>query len=123
ATSQTQIVACSELTQSELSIKPDQHVFRGETVTLRCDIDGEGVTSWQYSWYKDGSFYTYSELQEHTFSPVTESDAGKYSCYGAKRGGSCSSYMSDEVTLTVSGEFEHLFIHTHTHLTCFFNVL
>uniref|UniRef100_A0A8C2AUP0 Ig-like domain-containing protein n=1 Tax=Cyprinus carpio TaxID=7962 RepID=A0A8C2AUP0_CYPCA len=88
--------------QEILSIKPDLHVFRGETVTLRCDIDGEGVTSWQYSWYKDGSFYTYSELQEHTFSPVTESDAGKYFCYGAESGGSRSSNMSDEVTLTVS---------------------
>uniref|UniRef100_A0A8C2L0X8 Ig-like domain-containing protein n=1 Tax=Cyprinus carpio TaxID=7962 RepID=A0A8C2L0X8_CYPCA len=77
-------------------------LYLGETVTLRCDIDGEGVTSWQYSWYKDGSFYTYSKLKEHTFSPVTESDAGKYSCYGAERGGSCSSNISDEVTLTVS---------------------
>ncbi|XP_016295637.1 Fc receptor-like protein 2 [Sinocyclocheilus anshuiensis] len=74
----------------------------GETVTLRCDIDGEGVTGWQYSWYKDGSNSVFSELQEHTFSPVTESDAGKYFCYGAERGGSRTSNISDAVTLTVS---------------------
>uniref|UniRef100_A0A8C1ITX1 Ig-like domain-containing protein n=1 Tax=Cyprinus carpio TaxID=7962 RepID=A0A8C1ITX1_CYPCA len=86
----------------KVSIKPDQHVFRGERVTLRCDIDGEGVTSWKYSWYKDGSNSVFSELQEHTFSSVTESDAGKYSCYGAERGGSRTSHISDEVTLTVS---------------------
>ncbi|XP_052409034.1 basement membrane-specific heparan sulfate proteoglycan core protein [Carassius gibelio] len=86
----------------KVSIKPAQHVFRGEIVTLRCDIDGEGVTSWQYSWYKDDSNSVFSELQEHTFSPVTESDAGKYSCYGAERGGSRTSNISDEVTLTVS---------------------
>uniref|UniRef100_A0A8C2HTH4 Ig-like domain-containing protein n=1 Tax=Cyprinus carpio TaxID=7962 RepID=A0A8C2HTH4_CYPCA len=86
----------------KVSIKPDQHVFRGDTVTLRCDIDGEGVTSWKYSWYKDGSESVFSELQEHTFSSVTESDAGKYSCYGAERGGSRTSNISDEVTLTVS---------------------
>uniref|UniRef100_A0A8C2EPR4 Ig-like domain-containing protein n=1 Tax=Cyprinus carpio TaxID=7962 RepID=A0A8C2EPR4_CYPCA len=98
------ILVKTKTKQKTPCIKPAQHVFRGETVTLRCDIDGEGVTSWQYSWYKDGSFYTYSELQEHTFIPVTESDAGKYSCYGAERGGSRSSYMSDEVTLTVSGD-------------------
>ncbi|XP_042573849.1 B-cell receptor CD22-like [Cyprinus carpio] len=110
-----------EKPKPKVSIKPAQHVFRGETVTLRCDIDGEGVTSWQYSWYKDGSGSVFSELQEHTFSSVTESDAGKYSCYGAERGGSRSSNISDAVTLTVSGEFEHLFIYTH--LTCFFNVL
>uniref|UniRef100_A0A671MVT9 Ig-like domain-containing protein n=1 Tax=Sinocyclocheilus anshuiensis TaxID=1608454 RepID=A0A671MVT9_9TELE len=86
----------------KVSIKPDQHVFRGETVTLRCDINGEAVTSWQYSWYKDGSVSVFSELQEHIFSPVTESVAGKYSCYGEERGGSRTSNISDAVTLTVS---------------------
>uniref|UniRef100_A0A673NLX1 Ig-like domain-containing protein n=1 Tax=Sinocyclocheilus rhinocerous TaxID=307959 RepID=A0A673NLX1_9TELE len=91
---------CTERPKAKVSIKPDQHVFRGETVTLRCDIDGEAVTSWQYSWYKDGSVSVFSELQEHTFSPVTESDAGKYSCYGEKRGGSRASNISDAVTLT-----------------------
>uniref|UniRef100_A0A8C2AK85 Ig-like domain-containing protein n=1 Tax=Cyprinus carpio TaxID=7962 RepID=A0A8C2AK85_CYPCA len=85
-----------------VSIKPAQHVFRGETVTLRCDVYIEGVTSWQYGWYKDSSRSVISELQELTFSSVTESDAGKYSCYGAEREGSRISYISDEVTLTVS---------------------
>ncbi len=93
-----------------MSIIPDQYVFRGDTVTLRCDIDGEGVTSWQYSWYKDDSVNVFGEVQEHTFSPVTESDAGKYSCNGAERGGSRKSDISDAVTLTVSGEFDHLSI-------------
>ncbi|XP_016408444.1 Fc receptor-like protein 5 [Sinocyclocheilus rhinocerous] len=91
-----------ERPKAKVSIKPAQHVFRGDTVTLRCDIDGEGVTSWQYSWYKDDSSYSTSELQEHTFRSVTESDAGKYFCYGAERGGSRSSQDSDAVTLTVS---------------------
>uniref|UniRef100_A0A8C1XH15 Ig-like domain-containing protein n=1 Tax=Cyprinus carpio TaxID=7962 RepID=A0A8C1XH15_CYPCA len=84
--------------------------YRCETVTLRCDIDGEGVTGWQYSWYKDGSGSVFSGLQEHTFSPVTESDAGKYFCYGAERGGSRSSNISDAVTLKVSGEFDHILL-------------
>uniref|UniRef100_A0A671MT58 Ig-like domain-containing protein n=1 Tax=Sinocyclocheilus anshuiensis TaxID=1608454 RepID=A0A671MT58_9TELE len=88
--------------KSKVSIKPDQHVFRGDTVTLRCDIDGERVTSWQYSWYKDGSVSVFSELQEHTFSPVTESDAGKYFCYGREIEGSRRSQHSDAFTLTVS---------------------
>ncbi|XP_059416592.1 high affinity immunoglobulin gamma Fc receptor I-like isoform X2 [Carassius carassius] len=90
--------------KAKVRIKPDQHVFRGETVTLRCDIDGERVSSWKYSWYKDGSVSVFSELQEHTFNSVTESDAGKFSCYGAKRGGSRTSHISDEVTLTVSNK-------------------
>uniref|UniRef100_A0A672JZH9 Si:ch211-8c17.2 n=1 Tax=Sinocyclocheilus grahami TaxID=75366 RepID=A0A672JZH9_SINGR len=92
-----------ERPKAKVSIKPDQHVFGGDTVTLRCDIDGEGVTSWQYSWYKDSSNSVFSELQEHAFSPFTESDAGKYFCYGAERGGSRTSNISDAVTLTVSG--------------------
>ncbi|KAI2655895.1 Fc receptor-like protein 5 [Labeo rohita] len=88
--------------KSKVTIKPAQHVFRGDTVTLRCDTYGEGVTSWSYSWYKEGSTSVFSEVQEHTFSSVTESDAGKYSCYGSETEGSRWSQMSDAVTLTVS---------------------
>ncbi|KAL0149878.1 hypothetical protein M9458_054809, partial [Cirrhinus mrigala] len=61
--------------KAKVTIKPAQHVFRGETVTLRCDIYDEGVTRWRYSWYKEGSVNVFSELQKHTFSPVTEFDA------------------------------------------------
>ncbi|XP_067238717.1 B-cell receptor CD22-like [Chanodichthys erythropterus] len=91
-----------ETPKPKVSIKPDHPVFRGDTVTLRCDIDAEGVTSWRYSWYKGGSTRVFSELQELTFSSVSESDAGKYSCDGEERGGSRRSHRSDEVTLTVS---------------------
>uniref|UniRef100_A0A673KPD8 Ig-like domain-containing protein n=1 Tax=Sinocyclocheilus rhinocerous TaxID=307959 RepID=A0A673KPD8_9TELE len=97
-----------------LTIKPAQHVFRREKVTLRCDIYGEGVTSWRYIWYKEGSTSVFRELQEHTFWSVTESDAGKYSCEGSETEGSRWSQMSDKVTLTVSGECDHLFINTQT---------
>ncbi len=95
-----------------MTIKPAQPVFRGENVTLRCDIYDEGVTILRYCWYKEGLNSIFSEIQEHTFSSVTESDAGKYYCYGLK--GSRWSNCSDTVTLTVSGEFNHLFIHKHT---------
>ncbi|KAI2646126.1 Immunoglobulin superfamily member 1 [Labeo rohita] len=88
--------------KAKVTIKPDQHVFRGETVTLRCDIYGEGVTSRSYSWYKEGLTSVFSYRQEHTFSSVTESDAGKYSCKGSETEGSRWSQMSDAVTLTVS---------------------
>ncbi|XP_077098157.1 Fc receptor-like protein 5 [Siphateles boraxobius] len=91
-----------EIPKPRVTIKPDHHVFRGETVTLRCDIDGEGVTSWRYNWHKDGSTSVFSERQEHTFSSATESDAGKYFCNGTETEGSRSSQHSDEVTLTVS---------------------
>ncbi|XP_026092145.1 Fc receptor-like protein 5 isoform X6 [Carassius auratus] len=100
--SNTQLLWVTENPKATVSIKPAQHVFRGETVTLRCDVYSEGVTSWQYVWYKEGSGRVFSDLQQHTFSPVTESDAGKYFCYGAERGGSRTSHRSDKVTLTVS---------------------
>ncbi len=105
---------CTESPKHTVAIKPAQHVFRGETVTLRCDIYDEGVTSWKYYWYKEGSVTVFSKLQEHTFSSVTESDAGTYCCYGSDTEGSRWSYTRDAVTLTVSGEFIHLFIHKHT---------
>ncbi|XDV12516.1 hypothetical protein PO909_001167, partial [Leuciscus waleckii] len=91
-----------ERPKPKVTIKPDHHVFRGETVTLRCDIYDGGVTSWRYNWYKDSSTSVFSERQEHTFSSVTESDAGKYSCYGTETEGSRWSQHSVEVTLTVS---------------------
>ncbi len=105
---------CAERPKPTVSIKPAQHVFRGETVTLRCDIYDEGVTSWRYRWYKEGSVTVFSELQEHTFSSVIESDAGKYCCDGSETEGSRCSHISDTVTLTVSGEFHYLFIHKQT---------
>uniref|UniRef100_A0A672MJJ7 Ig-like domain-containing protein n=1 Tax=Sinocyclocheilus grahami TaxID=75366 RepID=A0A672MJJ7_SINGR len=97
------IVTIYERPKPTVTIKPAQHIFRGEKVTLRCDIYGEGVTSWCYIWYKEGSARVFSELQEHTFRSVTESDAGKYSCEGSDTEGSRWSQMSDKVTLTVSG--------------------
>ncbi|XP_077069722.1 Fc receptor-like protein 5 [Siphateles boraxobius] len=91
----------TEEIKPRVTIKPDSPVFRGETVTLRCDIC-DGVTSWRYNWYKDSSTSVFSEGQEHTFSFVSESDSGKYSCYGTETEGSRRSQRSDEVTLTVS---------------------
>nr|WKW83674.1 leukocyte immune-type receptor [Carassius auratus] len=91
-----------EKPKATVSIKPAQHVFRGETVTLRCGVFSEGVTSWQYTWYKYSSTSVFSVLQEHTFSSVTESDAGKYFCIGSESEGSHISHRSDDVTLTVS---------------------
>ncbi|KAI2646670.1 Titin [Labeo rohita] len=35
-------------------ITADQRVFRGETVTLTCDIQGGGNIQWTYSCFKDG---------------------------------------------------------------------
>ncbi|XP_073721197.1 Fc receptor-like protein 5 [Misgurnus anguillicaudatus] len=85
----------------EVSVWPADHVFRGETVNLRCVINGGGVSSWQYSWYKD-SIIQQNKLQYYTIRSVTESDAGKYTCRGTETRGSQYSHISNAVTLTVS---------------------
>ncbi|KAK3567317.1 hypothetical protein QTP86_018812 [Hemibagrus guttatus] len=85
------------------SINPDNQVFSGETVTLRCDIQDESVSSWQYSWDKDASHSPVSSVQVYRISGVEVTHTGKYTCRGAERGGSRSSHSSDAVTLTVSG--------------------
>ncbi|XP_058250089.1 Fc receptor-like protein 2 [Hemibagrus wyckioides] len=92
-----------------VSIIPDTHVFIGETVTLRCDIQGGGDTQWTYSWKKNNyrfteggeRFSTDSTMQEFKISSVNDSDSGTYTCRGHGRD-SQSSEISDAVTLTVS---------------------
>ncbi|KAF5890150.1 Fc receptor-like protein 5 isoform X1, partial [Clarias magur] len=80
-------------------IKPDTQVFRGETVTFRCDIQTGGDTEWTYSWYKNDK--PHSTTQEYIISSVTDSDGGKYTCRGTRRSDSQLSQISDHVTLSV----------------------
>ncbi|XP_030635216.1 Fc receptor-like protein 3 [Chanos chanos] len=84
-------------------LQPDKQTFRGETVTLRCQIQGERDTDWEYSWYKKSSSLSpVGKDQEYTISPVSESHGGEYTCRGKHRRDSQISEMSDAVTLTVS---------------------
>ncbi|KAK3505929.1 hypothetical protein QTP70_020941 [Hemibagrus guttatus] len=88
-----------------MTIKPDKHVFRRETVTLRCEIQGGGDTEWTYSWYKnDYKLYREHKTQEFSLSSVRNEDSGDYTCRGWRSSGTQSSEISDAVTLTVSGE-------------------
>ncbi|XP_053537410.1 carcinoembryonic antigen-related cell adhesion molecule 5 [Ictalurus punctatus] len=108
--SDTVTVTVRALPKPVVSINPDEQVYRGETVTLRCDIQDEEDSDWIYSWNKDGSGV--SSEQEYRISSAETSHAGKYTCRGRERGGSHSSHTSDAVTLTVSGECDHL-LSTH----------
>ncbi|XP_035377601.1 Fc receptor-like protein 5, partial [Electrophorus electricus] len=86
-----------------VSVSPDNHVFRGETVTLRCDIQGEGDTGWTYSWYKNNySIYPNVTYNPYMISSVTQYDSGTYTCRGYRERDSQSSEISNAVTLTVS---------------------
>uniref|UniRef100_A0A3B1JFL2 Ig-like domain-containing protein n=1 Tax=Astyanax mexicanus TaxID=7994 RepID=A0A3B1JFL2_ASTMX len=83
-------------------ITPDNQVFRGESVTLRCDLQRErGQIISPYTWYKGNSVYPYSSSQEYTISSVTAYDSGEYSCRGTVKGTSRYSHTSTAVKLTV----------------------
>ncbi|XP_036435615.1 sialoadhesin-like, partial [Colossoma macropomum] len=101
-TSEAVTLTVSDSTKAVVSIKPDKQVFKGEAVTLRCDIQAGGDTEWTYSWYKDDRLSPNRRTQEFTISSVTESNGGKYTCRGERKHDSQSSEISDAVTLTVS---------------------
>uniref|UniRef100_A0A6Q2ZC13 Ig-like domain-containing protein n=1 Tax=Esox lucius TaxID=8010 RepID=A0A6Q2ZC13_ESOLU len=67
-------------------------IFRGETVTLRCDIQGGGDTDWEYSWNINHN------TSEYRISPVDTSHTWSYTCMGVK--GNKESITSDAVQLT-----------------------
>ncbi|KAI5612505.1 Fc receptor-like protein 5, partial [Silurus asotus] len=92
------------------SIKPDRHVFIGETVTLRCEVQVNG-SQWTYSWYKNTKSFTGEGIRVSIDSiipnliiwSVEHSESGIYTCRG-KRHDSQSSEISNAVTLIVSGK-------------------
>ncbi len=88
-----------------VKVSPDQRVFRGETVTLTCDIQRAEHIQWRYSWFKDGytqhPIYT-TTTAEYSFT-ADMYHSGDYSCRG-ERSDSQRSDISAAVTLTVSGE-------------------
>uniref|UniRef100_A0A8C1B7J9 Ig-like domain-containing protein n=1 Tax=Cyprinus carpio carpio TaxID=630221 RepID=A0A8C1B7J9_CYPCA len=87
-----------------VTVRPDERVFRGETVALRCDIKWGGDTEWTYRWEREGTNYQHNSIstQEWTISSVKDFHSGKYSCRGQM--GTQHSQRSDAVTLTVSAE-------------------
>ncbi|KAI5613946.1 hypothetical protein C0J50_3860 [Silurus asotus] len=82
-------------------IRPDSHVFRGETVTFRCKIQGGGDTEWQFSWYKNNN-PLYHNTQEFSHNSVIHEDSGNYTCRGLRSSDTQISEISDAGILTVS---------------------
>ncbi|XP_026122256.1 B-cell receptor CD22-like isoform X2 [Carassius auratus] len=93
-----------ESPKAVLKVTPDERVFRGETVTLTCDIQGAGHIQWTYSWFRNGyTFYphTTTATAEYSFR-ADVSSSGEYSCRGDTYNPQRSSDTSSAVTLTVS---------------------
>ncbi|XP_051985493.1 sialoadhesin-like [Xyrauchen texanus] len=96
-------VNVTERPKPEVRVNPDHHVFRGETVTLTCDIQTQTHTEWRYSWIKDDSVNPVSTERVYRITS-DKSHSGKYSCRGEKIRDSQRSDISDAVTLTVSAQ-------------------
>ncbi|XP_062850441.1 obscurin-like isoform X2 [Trichomycterus rosablanca] len=95
-------VNVTESPKAVVTINPDNQVFSGETVTLRCDIQRGGDAEWTYSWNKTGGFNPVRTTQEFSIRSVIYSDGGKYTCRGERKSDSENSEISDTVILTVS---------------------
>uniref|UniRef100_A0A3Q4I978 Ig-like domain-containing protein n=1 Tax=Neolamprologus brichardi TaxID=32507 RepID=A0A3Q4I978_NEOBR len=73
-------------------------IYSGETVTVRCEIQGGEGAEWTYEW-SPAKLNTPPTSNEYRISRATESDVGGYSCRG-RRGSSWTDW-SDVITLTV----------------------
>uniref|UniRef100_A0A4W6EFK0 Ig-like domain-containing protein n=1 Tax=Lates calcarifer TaxID=8187 RepID=A0A4W6EFK0_LATCA len=80
-------------------------IYRGETITVRCEIQGGGDTEWMYEWTL-AKLNTPPSHNEYRINRATESDSGDYRCKAR------SEYLltewSDKVRLTVSRKLKHL---------------
>ncbi|XP_076738330.1 B-cell receptor CD22-like [Maylandia zebra] len=74
-------------------------IHSGETVTVRCEIQGGEGAQWTYEWRR-GQVNIGSASSEYRISSAAESDSGGYSCRG-KRNSSWTEW-SDITTLKVT---------------------
>ncbi|KAM9406268.1 Fc receptor-like protein 5 isoform 2-T2 [Salvelinus alpinus] len=86
-----------------LTIQPkSSQIFRGEAVTLRCNIQRRKVTDWKYTWSKD-DVNSFSRENEYEISEVKMSDSADYRCLGTRiTNQKKHSEWSDIVRLTVT---------------------
>ncbi|MGH0160526.1 UNVERIFIED_CONTAM: hypothetical protein FKN15_039485 [Acipenser sinensis] len=112
-------VSVRELPQTTLTLEPPfPEIFTGETVTLRCGVEG-GSASWKYFWYKDSQDTLVLQTAGHsitgdsyTITAAAVSDQGQYCCRGQRGDPPRSSQLSNPVTVTVSvSQVEHAMGH------------
>uniref|UniRef100_A0A3P9N1T8 Ig-like domain-containing protein n=1 Tax=Poecilia reticulata TaxID=8081 RepID=A0A3P9N1T8_POERE len=75
-------------------------VYRGETVTLRCEIQDDGGTQWTYEWRP--AYRNVPKSSEYRINNVSESDRGNYGCKA--RSDHQITGWSSAFTLTVNGK-------------------
>ncbi|XP_047425102.1 killer cell immunoglobulin-like receptor 3DL1, partial [Mugil cephalus] len=79
-------------------------IFRGENITLTCEVQGGEDTEWIYDWRKLRSSTHWTNNKYWTFT-ASESSSGDYMCRSRLRDDSYSSTeWSEAITLSVSGK-------------------
>ncbi|XP_036969065.1 high affinity immunoglobulin gamma Fc receptor I-like [Acanthopagrus latus] len=86
-----------------VTLQPNwSEVYRGERITLRCEITDGGDTEWEYEWRTTSSEKP-PDQNKHSITSVTESHSGDYRCKGRENHTQHSSTgWSDPINLTVS---------------------
>ena len=93
-----------------MTLQPNwSEVYRGERITLRCEIKDGGDTEWEYEWRTTSSEKP-PDQNKHSITSVTRSHSGDYRCKGRKKHTQHSSTgWSDPIKLTVSdGKSHHI---------------
>ncbi|CAI5682976.1 unnamed protein product [Oreochromis niloticus] len=99
----------TSLNKPTVTLQPSwPQIYSGETVTVRCEIQGGEGAQWTYEW-RAAKLNTPPTSNEHRIIRATESASGGYSCRG--RRDNFFSEWSDSVTLTV------LYVHSAASLT------
>ncbi|KAK6468674.1 Fc receptor-like A, partial [Huso huso] len=110
--SHSSVSVSTEMHQTTLTLEPPSpEIFTGETVTLRCGVEG-GSAGWKYLWYKDSEDTPVLQTADrsitgdsYTITAAAVSDQGQYWCRGQKGGQPLYSQHSDPVILNITGEF------------------
>ena len=77
-------------------------IYRGETITLKCEIEDGGDNEWEYEWSGSNS-QTAEKQKEYMIKHAVSSDSGDYRCLGKLKGETSSTKWSDVFKLKVSG--------------------
>ena len=91
-----------------MTLQPNwTEIYRGETITLRCELKDGGDTEWTYEWKTTSSNKT-SNQDELRIRSADVSHSGEYRCLGRMKSGQMSSTdWSDPIKLTVSDSKSH----------------
>ena len=91
-----------------MTLQPNwSEIYRGETITLRCEIEDGGDTEWTYEWTTTSSIRP-SNQNELKIRSADVSHSGDYRCKGRMKSEQQSSTdWSDPIKLTVSHSKSH----------------